>query len=315
MKKEQKSLLCKQLVDKCTKSIDLPKDQSAPLMDIVSPNFLQGSIYELVQKFDVPANFNSITLPCVSSNTGLVGGLAFSIVDSGDSIPLSKTAIVQLKLELSKIACVIPVTNELDQDTSEFLYPFLQTNIAKSLRYALDILTLYGDPITSAFTGVLNEEAPCTKWIDTAVHTTLLAQLRAMVDSYYGGEEGRFYVSRDTYNDLIEMVDTVTTEALRVFEDTLYIYNYRVEASNIMSSDEILLGDFTQYAISQKDFRTDISDSLYFLTDQKAIKYTFRCGGNTIWDGALNQEDGALVYPFVALDTMERPSSSSISLG
>lgn len=310
MKQEQKALIRKALVDRACKGIDLPKDQSAPLLDIVSPNFLSNTIYSETQKFNVPSNFNSITVPLTSAETGLCGGLVFTLIDSGDTLPLTKTTLVPLKLELSKIAAVVPITNELDQDTSEFLYPFLQTNITKSLRYALDILILYGDPSVCKFTGVMNEEAPATAWIDTAVATTLITQLRAMVDAYYGGKDGKFYVSRTTYNDLIEMTDSVTSDAIQAIGDKLYIYNYPVEVSNVMTEDQILLGDFTQYAVSQKEFRKDISESVYFLTDQKAIRYTFRCGGNAIWDGPLTQEDGTEVYPFVSLDIMQKSSSS-----
>ena len=306
MKKEQKTLAYKQLIDRkklghAIESKDLSDKTLAPLLDVVSPLFLQNTIYSKTQKFGVPANYNSITIPAISSETGLVGGLLFSIVDSGDAIPLTKTIIIPIELQLSKIAAIIPITNELDEDTAEFLYPSLQTNIGIALEYALDMLILYGDPATSRFTGVFNIAAPATAFIDTAIETTLELQLRAMVSAYYGGPDGKFYVSRTIYDDLIEAVDGITIQAIG---EDLFIYNYKVEVSNHMDPTQILLADFTQYAVGQKDIRQDVSDSLYFLTDQLAVKVVMRAGGNTIWDGPLTQEDGALVYPFVTLDTM-----------
>ena len=66
---------------------------------------------------------------------------------------------------------------------------------------------------------------------------------------------------------------------------------------------DILLADFSQYVIGlRQGMRFDLSQHVYFNTDEFAARLIERHDGQPLWDDALTLEDGSTsVSPFVTL--------------
>ena len=66
---------------------------------------------------------------------------------------------------------------------------------------------------------------------------------------------------------------------------------------------DVLLADFSQYLIGlRSEMRIDLSQHLYFTTDEGAARLIERHDGQPLWDSALTLEDGSTeVSPFITL--------------
>lgn len=74
--------------------------------------------------------------------------------------------------------------------------------------------------------------------------------------------------------------------------------------SYLNTSGDIVLGDFSQYAIGMKpDLRFESSIHKGFQTDESAFRMISRNDGQPLWDEALTLRDGShTVSPFVVLE-------------
>jgi HK97 family phage major capsid protein len=79
------------------------------------------------------------------------------------------------------------------------------------------------------------------------------------------------------------------------------IFTEKVEA--LGSQGDILLADFSQYVVGlREEMRIDLSQHVYFTTDEGAARLIERHDGQPLWDEALTMEDGSTeVSPFVTL--------------
>jgi hypothetical protein len=138
------------------------------------------------------------------------------------------------------------------------------------------------------------------------------ATLAKMEGSYYGGKGACWVFSQDIWAALVieNMADTVQ-EFIKWDKEDAYIHGHIVKVLPAGNTTCIVLGDFSQYQIIQKELRREVSENVYFDTDQSCVRLIARVQGAPLWSGPTTIEDGSVVAPFVAVDSMENEEVSS----
>lgn len=288
--------------------------------DILSPDFASGSLYSASRIINVGPKSNGLKIP-VSAETvrnvnSVKGGVrAYVIECEGDTKTASVAKFGQLDLALNKAAVVIFSTDELLQD-AEAIADYLSKCSQDALLSLVDSNILYGG-------GLLNglNVSPATAFVATSDPITI-AEIHNMMDMYYGGKNGAWYVSknmRDQILDLysIQVADLAAPAATHLdlaFEDGVYyLFGYPIVVSDMVIDNGIALLDLTQYIIIQKEVKTAINTSLKWLEDESAFRWVIRMNGDSTWLSPITLTDGSVTYPFVMNVGQENSSSSSSS--
>ena len=283
-----------------------------PTVDVISPNFMLGTVYSRCRVANIE-NGNGITLPRyntgVVSDAGFWGARAFW-VEEGENIDKSKITFTSTVLELQKLAVKIPVTNEIWEDA--FMLPQYINDVGgEAIRYQIDRAIIYGNQ-NFAIGGIVGTRDEATVYVtfDTNYKTTL-PQFR---DAYYGGEDGVWLMGNDIWNTIYDEFTTDASSSVPIEFDAdgkALIYGYPVMVVPAMNADGIVLGDFSQFQVIQKELRKDISEHILFDSDQSVCRLTARLQGAPIWSSTTTIENGDIIAPFVALASMEGEEESS----
>ena len=288
--------------------------------DILSPDFASGSLYSASRIINVGPKSNGLKIP-VSAETvrnvnSVKGGVrAYVIECEGDTKTASLAKFGQLDLALNKAAVVIYSTDELLQD-AEAIADYLSKCSQDALLSLIDSNILYGG-------GLLNglNVSPSTAFVATSDPITI-AEIHNMMDMYYGGKNGAWYVSkhmRDQILDLfaIQLADAASPGPIAIelkFEDGVYyLFGYPIIVSDMVIDHGIALLDLSQYIIIQKEVKTAINTSLKWLEDESAFRWVVRMNGDSSWLNPITLTDGSVVYPFVMNQGQDNSSSSSSS--
>ena len=281
---------------------------------ILSPNFATGSVYDSCNRIELRLdNVNSGRVPFISQSSygqaGILGGVLAYWGDEGADVTHSEAAFDGAMLGLNKLSVIVPVTSEL-LDDAEGLAEHVSKYMSLGCRIKLDNAILYGSG-SKKLKGVLGSGDDATKFVSCDFS---LAQLIDMVQSYYGGKDGQWVMSQGALNAILDKyeADSVSwTSAFNMADKVLLGYKYSVSAS--MGGIDIVLGDFSQYAVIEKPPREEVDSGLLFLSDQLMFKAVLRVNGQPTWTGPITLDDGKVVYPFVANATSEVSSTSSAS--
>ena len=279
------------------------------LPEILSPNFSEGSLYSDCRIINVGEGKSGIRIPVAlettRSVTNIRGGYRAYVVKEGVAKTPSDGSFGVLDLALNKIAVVIPATDEIIQD-AEALSAYMNDSAEEALKGVIDYSIVHGNGVmnaikSSAATGFISLTDPLT-W----------AELHNFFDAYYGGVNGKWYVSKVRFGQILDLYKTVAGGSilLTASEGKYYLFGYEMVVSDMMLDNDIMLADLTQYVIVQKEMTTAVNESLKFVEDEKYFRYVLRVNGGSIWQAPVTLADGSVVYPFVMLDTMENSSSS-----
>ena len=315
-KKERLELALKAITGQ--QKSDLPSNNEV-LGEILVPNFMSKTPYAESLVINLADGLDAARVKY--TDDGYLGGLEAQWLEEGETIDLQKTSFKSKRVELGKLGIVIPITNELDQDVPT-LVQYLSKMISRAIRNKVNAAMLYGSP---KMDGILSTNKKATYFVDTGTHTGIKSQVNEMYKRYYGAEQGLWIFSKDKY---IELVDEYESDLAFSAENPFgQLWGLPIYVAPYMRSGQVVLGDFNHYVIAQKEMKSAISDSIYFLSDEQALKITLRIGGKVPYEkgwvnadyafieGEESSEDelGYVVYPFVALDSMEMSSSSESS--
>jgi hypothetical protein len=185
------------------------------------------------------------------------------------------------------------------------------SNAEKEAIFALvDYNIIYGSG--SLLNGIAS--AACTGFTSISSPITA-AEVKNIFDLYYGGKNGKWYLSKSIFNEIGDLYETAAAGSLPLFatNDGWLLWGLPVVISDVMVSRSILLADLTQYAIIQKDIREDINTSLKWLEDESCLRSVYRVNGDATWATPITEADGSVVHPFVMASGEENSSSSSSS--
>jgi len=284
------------------------------LADILKPNYMAGTLYSRCKIYNLGEGTSGKKIPIANevsrTTAGIRGGVLAYKVDEGGTKTASMAGFDQLDLSLNTMAVVIPMTDEIVQD-SEFLASYVSDASEDELKWEYDNNIIFGNG--GVMTGVSGHKATGFSVISA---TITAAELKDIYDLYYGGIEGIWVVSKGLWNEITDLWDTATKTPgipLTFTSEGPLLWGYPVKVLDCMESRSICLGDFSQYVIIQKDLKTATNKSLKFLEDEQYLRIQQRVNGSPYWAGAMTMQDGSVVHPFVMNSDYDYSSSSSSS--
>jgi HK97 family phage major capsid protein len=308
MRREQKEAIWKHITSKAIAGQGETVDADGgalidqPVVSVLSPNFMLGTIYSETTIMNIDKN-NGIKLPrydTTNINTSGFWGVDAAWVSEGDTIPVSKIKFDQQNCTLNKLAVMIPATEEIVEDV-ELLPSYIDRVGGEALRYEIDRSLIYGASATE-MAGVVAGGKESTIFDSTT--GTYEDIMQSMVGSYYGGKEGAWYVPQSVYATIVTEYDADFGLTFNCDGDPC-VLGYPLKVVPSMAANNVLLADFSQYLVVQKELRRDISEHLYFSTQQNAVRLVARMQGAPIWSSSTTLPDGSVVSPFVATANME----------
>lgn len=333
MSKKNLELQGKALKELITKvSAGLGEDGSAANLtqleifrDILSAEYLEGTLFDDAWKITVSEKAHGILLPIADQDKrnitqGILGGIVTYELTEGTDITLSFPKFAQTSLELNQIGVAARVTNALVQD-STVLPQYLRKGFEDALRIKIDRSILYGNGATNCY-GVMGSTAIGTRAtlkVTNSVPITV-ANLQAMLEAYYGGINGMWIMDANAWHEVVALYSNSTNPLLPL--EFLYekgsrikgiLFGFPVYVSDCMNSRDICLGDFTAYVIALKPLREDISEHLYWNSNETAFRSIIRINGCPLWSSGITEQNGAKKYCYVACVAGDAESSSSTS--
>lgn len=292
---------------------------AAIIPEILSPNFMEGSIFERCTKWQVQPGHNSIKIPITAevSRTvlaGIAGGLQANCVSETSAMVVTTAAFTNDELVLNKVPITQYVTSEILED-APVLSGLLHNQFEKASKFYVDHYILYGNSVAQVDTDGVNIGPSCNGILNSgsrATHLTALpasitlANVRSIVSSYYGSPDGVWVMGADMYSQVLDLVNAnnaykaISFHPNKEGEIRMYLFGYEVIVKDCVRTGDIILGDWKAYNVAMIDPRTDMSNDVEFLTDQKVYKVVLRINGMPGWIGGITTQGTKVVYPFSA---------------
>jgi HK97 family phage major capsid protein len=276
------------------------------LANILPPNVDFGGLYELCTKLNTSRN--KVNVPqydtTTVNDTGQYGATAQWLTE-GEQYDLTKMSVDQIQLTLNKLGIIIPITDEIEED-AELFVDIVKKTMIDAIKYQVSRAIIYGNGAVSMH-GIVGTGDASTIYVSAGADN--LATCRKMMGSYYGGKDGVWIFSQDVWEAIALGYGDVNDTILDV--NARMLGGYPVIVERAANSGCIILGDFTQYMIAQREIRSSISDTIFYTSDQKLLKSNIRINGTSIWNSEMTLESGDTVAPFVAVDSMNAEEESS----
>ena len=307
MKKEKIDLIRKSILGQGEKvQADGGSLVDKPVIEIIAPKFMNGSIYERCRIMNI--SNEGITLPRYdtsdATDLSFFGARAYW-TEEGGNLDTTKIAFENKPLKLRKVVSTIPATNEILADV-EAMISYINTIGVEAIKYQIDRALIYGNDSFAAG-GVVGSAKEATIFLPAeASWATTCAK---MIGSYYGGAEGCWLMSQNVFAELV--LEHQNDFFLEFSAGKVYLFGYEIVVSNAAKEDTLILGDWSQYQVVQKELRSDISGHTRFDTFESVIRMVARIQGAPIWSSPVTLNDGSEVAPFVALEPMEDEEISS----
>jgi len=293
--------------------------------DILSANYLEGSLYNQAWKINVSPKAHGILLPIADQKSrsvagGILGGIITYEIGEGENITLTFPKFAQTSLPLNQIGVAARVTNALVQDATA-LPQFLRKGFEEAIKMKLDHSIIYGDGANNIY-GIAGSTAIGTRaTLRMAGSLPYTVQnLKDMVSNYYGSPNGIWCMAHDAWHEIINLYSNSTNPILPLQfmqgegnRTKAILFGFEVHVLDCMSSRDIVLGDFTAFVIAQKELRSDFSEHLYFSSNETAFRSIIRINGCPLWSGPITEESGDVNYCYVTMIDADFNSSSSSS--
>lgn len=269
----------------------------------------------LSMAFQVPMTTGSVKVPVLKNynkaNTTAANGVTANVIAEAAAITQSRSNWEQISLSLSKLAVLVPVSDELLEDNIVALDSVLNEHAAYQIRKACNAGIVSGN---SAFTGVIDHAATKVVNRDTA-DTVKFVDVLAMYAAFAHDDAD--------YQNAVWLVNpTVLPQLGNMTSGNQNIYTPAGVAGNpfatllgrpiivtghakaLGTAGDVLLVDLKKYLAGMKGgINAASSMHLFFNTDETAFRYTLRVNGKPGLTGPITLEDGATtVSPFVQLD-------------
>lgn len=268
---------------------------------------------------------NNKTIP-VDSNTDwdTTNGIQADTKGEGSQLTQSKVNIGEHNVRLGKVTSLIPVTDELLEDTG-FLSTYLARKAGRKIDFEVSRQIINGTG-NGELLGILN--APCTVSVakvasqDTATFVAL--NVITMWSRLYGPHAGNavWLINQDVIPQLHDMSlpgkDVTGTSGTNYGTNVYNPANGLADApfgtlygrpviphqacSTLGSAGDVILADLNEYMTLTKagGIQGAQSGHLYFDYDMQAFKFCLRVGGQPWWPSTISALNGSATYsPFV----------------
>ena len=187
-----------------------------------------------------------------------------------------------------KLTALVPVTDELFAD-SALLEPFLDEVVPKEFMYQTNEAVVNGNGVGRPL-GVVNNPATITvpKDVGQATHSVTYANLQAMWTQSHGPSRANmcWYAQEDIDPEsVVPPVGTATAWAPPTESPSLkgrpFLPLENCQA--IGTPGDVVLGDWSQYALAFLGMRKTISMHFHFDRYESYFRYTWRVDGQCLW--------------------------------
>jgi len=238
-------------------------------------------------------------------------GIRSYYVSEADQSTASAILYGGTTVELDKIVCRVPMTEELVWDVNSVAQIFAE-DASESIVYKIEREMFLG--VGKGIKGIAGDGDQATQVVTTANDVTE-ANLLAYVDLLHpmAYENAEWYVTSQQYSVILS-INFTTPNAIQFWEGRYYVLGFPlVIASQLVATPyHIVLGDFTKFVLAHTPFKFDKSDDIRFLEGEQEFRLQIRIGGSTI--ATLSELDDGNVYGFfVVPDGGEAKASSSSS--
>jgi HK97 family phage major capsid protein len=288
--------------------------------EIISDQEDQPNIMAMTDK--IRTGTNNLILPTDQNMPweNSTGVRVFWTQEAG-AITQSKPLIKQITYQLNKLACLVPVTEELISDSSA-MQSYVPRKAGEKMRYEVDRVIFRGTGAGQPL-GFLNAPSLVTvaKESSQSAATVIIQNVVKMYATMYapGINRAVWMIHPSVLPQLLTM--TIGEQAAWSPPNASGFVNFTVppagfllgrpvyvsqQCSVLGTPGDIVFCDFSQYlSLIKQDTATQaVSTDLWFDQDLMAFKYTFRQGGQPWRSEAITQANGTpkLGY-FVALAT------------
>lgn len=264
-----------------------------------------------------PMKSNSLMLPAMeigSHASHLFGGFTASYKPEAGTLTEANPKVRQMELNAKKLTGFLRYSNELMQDAPNGEQQILNI-CGKGLAWYRDKAFLKGTGAGQPL-GILNsscllvQDEESGQAADSIVYENLTNMMAKMHPASF--KNSVWVCHQTTIPSLLELSIAIGTggsfipvmsEKNGKFTILTRPVIFTEKTEVVGDQGDILLADFSQYVIGlRNEMRIDLSQHLYFKTDEGAARLIERHDGQPLWDSALTLEDGSTeVSPFVTL--------------
>lgn len=275
---------------------------------------------------NITTSTNNATFPIDDTTAWQTTGGILAFWDGeGDELTTSKPSLKQNTVRLNRLTALVPVTEELMEDTTA-LTSWLTQKAPQKINFKLNLAILQGTGVGQP-QGILN--AACTvsvaKEVNQIADTIVPVNLIKMYSRCYAPSRSNavWLINQDVEPQLNAMswdwhpgVANQGTQTVPIFLPAGGLSQsphgtilgrpiIPTQACETVGDEgDIFLVDMKQYMLLQRGggIRADTSIHLYFDYNMTAFRFILRVGGQPWWNSTLAARDGNTTYsPFVTL--------------
>lgn len=249
----------------------------------------------------VPSNIDSLDIDASE------GTRAYWTAEA-DEMTISKLQFRGVNMKLGKITVRVPVTEELEEDAIRLADHVIQS-AARAILVLVEREMLLGNG--TAIAGVAGSGDDATSII--AITTPSEAELLNCVAALHPQAKATWYVSKAVEKVLLGT--NWTNETSLTFEDgQMFLFGRPVvvHPAMIASPYDIVLGDFSRYALVMKRLVSQMSSQIRFIEGENEYVIKLRIAGNTFATTSATDE-GTFAWFVCSTDGEAGYSSSSES--
>jgi HK97 family phage major capsid protein len=281
-----------------------------------------GQILSRVFNLPLGANSNGVKLMAVDETSradgARYGGITSYWLDEGGTKTASKPKWRPMELSLKKVAALVRVTDELLADAvalEAWIMKFLPLELKFKAEDAIMSGTGAGMPL-----GFLNSGAAAVV-TRTTPGTVSYEDIVSMYSRFYGpslsNAASAWFVDQSALPALFSMSLQIGAGGIPVFlpangitgKPYSTLFGLPVIPAEYLSAlgtkGDVVLADLSQYTFIDKgEVQAASSIHVYFVTDETAFRFVYRCDGQPEWSAPLTPKNGGpTVSPIVVLAT------------
>lgn len=289
---------------------------------LIKKTFEQGQILSRVSKLGISAKSNSIELPRIIENSRADGerngGVRVYTSAEAEEFTLSKlNKFGKMEVKLDKLTALTAVTEELAEDAPA-LGGWLSMMYLAEMTHKLEHLIFYGNG-GREFIGIMNSPAKIAQAKKTGQGAATYiwenaSKMRMRVFSKNRANMAVF-INQDVEDALANMAMVIGTGGVPVYlpaggasvDGFDRLFGKPVipteHCKTLGEEGDVLFADLSEYLLVDKGgIKEQTSLHVYFDKDERAIKWTYRVGGQPLWDAPLTPKNGNnTTSPFVVL--------------
>lgn len=285
--------------------------------DLWSRVYSTGQILSRCDRQPMPKS-GRLSIPAVKevlrSNGSRFGGIQMAWAGEADAAPVDKLELALTDLELRKLIGALYGSDELFEDAT-VLAAVLKRAFAMEAVFRIEDAIVNGDGVAKPL-GVLNSPALITVAPEggQSAATVNATNLIKMAARLWGPSHANavWLMSNEVWERIAQEAANDTFEGFSVGENGAVrtLLQMPVELSEhtprLGDAGDILLGDFSQYILAEKDAESLSSIHVKFQEDESALKVRYRVDGAPGWAAPITPKNStATQSPFVALGSRE----------